>query len=101
MLNAVQQLAAAIGVAVLGTVFFAALPSPGYVGALEQVLVIVAGLAVVAIPSPCSSRATRGKRSWGDEASGRTRAPDAGVIPARSGDRPRKSKSLWREGASA
>ncbi len=50
VLNAVQQLAAAIGVAVLGTVFFAALPSPGYVGALEQVLVIVAGLAVVAIP---------------------------------------------------
>ena len=44
VLNALQQLASAIGVAVLGTVFFAALPSPGYVDGLEQVLVLVVGL---------------------------------------------------------
>jgi EmrB/QacA subfamily drug resistance transporter len=44
VLNAVQQLATAMGVAVLGTVFFAALPSPGYVDAIEWVLILVAAL---------------------------------------------------------
>ena len=43
VLNALQQLASAVGVAVLGTVFFAALPSPGYVDGLEQVLILVVG----------------------------------------------------------
>ena len=33
----------------LGTVFFAALPSPGYVDGLEQVLVLVIGLTVAAM----------------------------------------------------
>jgi hypothetical protein len=49
VLNALQQLASAIGVAVLGTVFFAALPSPGYVEGLEQVLLLVVGLTVAAM----------------------------------------------------
>ena len=49
VLNAVQQLASAVGVAVLGTVFFAALPSPGYVDGLEQVLILVVGLTVAAM----------------------------------------------------
>ena len=49
LLNALQQLASAIGVAVLGTVFFAALPSPGYVDGLEQVLLLVIGLTVAAM----------------------------------------------------
>jgi EmrB/QacA subfamily drug resistance transporter len=49
VLNALQQLASAIGVAVLGTVFFAALPSPGYVDGLEQVLILVIGLTVAAM----------------------------------------------------
>ncbi len=44
-----QQLASAIGVVALGTVFFAALPSPGYVDGLEQVLILVAGLTVAAM----------------------------------------------------
>jgi EmrB/QacA subfamily drug resistance transporter len=49
VLNALQQLASAIGVALLGTVFFAALPSPGYVDGLEQVLLLVVGLTVAAM----------------------------------------------------
>lgn len=49
VLNALQQLAAAIGIAVLGTMFFAALPAPGYVDGLERVLVLVAGVAVAAM----------------------------------------------------
>jgi EmrB/QacA subfamily drug resistance transporter len=46
ILNALQQLASAIGIAVFGTVFFGALPAPGYVDGLQQVLVVVAGVAV-------------------------------------------------------
>jgi EmrB/QacA subfamily drug resistance transporter len=49
VLNALQQLASAIGVAVLGTVFFAALPSPGYVDGLKRILILVAGLSLVAM----------------------------------------------------
>jgi MFS family permease len=49
VLNALQQLASAVGVAVLGTVFFAALPSPGYVDGLERVLVLVAVVTVAAM----------------------------------------------------
>jgi EmrB/QacA subfamily drug resistance transporter len=49
ILNALQQLASAIGIAVFGTVFFAALPSPGYVEGLERVLLIVAGIAIAAM----------------------------------------------------
>jgi MFS family permease len=49
VLNALQQLASAVGVAVLGTVFFAALPAPGYVDGLERVLLLVVGLAVAAM----------------------------------------------------
>jgi EmrB/QacA subfamily drug resistance transporter len=46
ILNALQQLASAIGIALFGTVFFGALPTPGYVDGLEKVLVVVAGVAV-------------------------------------------------------
>jgi EmrB/QacA subfamily drug resistance transporter len=46
VLNALQQLASAIGIAVLGTVFFGALPSPGYVAGLERVSVAVAAVAL-------------------------------------------------------
>jgi MFS family permease len=49
VLNALQQLASAIGIAVLGTVFFGALPAPGYVAGLERVAVLVAALAVAAM----------------------------------------------------
>lgn len=49
VLNALQQLASAVGIAVLGTVFFGALPSPGYVAGLERVTVVVAGVAVAAM----------------------------------------------------
>jgi EmrB/QacA subfamily drug resistance transporter len=48
LLNAVQQLASAIGVAIAGSVFFDALPSPGYVDALERVLLLVVVLTVAA-----------------------------------------------------
>jgi EmrB/QacA subfamily drug resistance transporter len=47
-LNAVQQLGGAIGVAVLGTVFFGATEALGSDGALERVLWIVAGAQAVA-----------------------------------------------------
>ena len=40
VLNAVQQLAAAVGVAVLGTVFFSALGDAGFVAAIERCLLI-------------------------------------------------------------
>ena len=49
VLNALQQLASAIGVALAGTVFFAALPSPGFVSGLEHVLLLVVGLTIAAI----------------------------------------------------
>jgi MFS family permease len=49
VLNALQQLASAVGVAVLGTVFFAALPAPGYVDGLERVLILSVGLTVAAM----------------------------------------------------
>ena len=48
VLNALQQLGAAVGVAVLGTIFFAALESDGFVVGFERVLWAVAGTAVVA-----------------------------------------------------
>ncbi|HWI70505.1 MAG TPA: MFS transporter [Baekduia sp.] len=46
VLNALQQLASAVGIAVVGTVFFGALPAPGYVDGLERVMVLVAGVAI-------------------------------------------------------
>jgi MFS family permease len=49
VLNALQQLASAMGVAVLGTVFFAAIPAPGFVDGLERVLLAVVGLSVAAM----------------------------------------------------
>ena len=65
VLNALQQLASAIGVAVLGTVFFAALPSPGYVDGLEQVLILVIGLAVAAMLLGLLLPRSRGRKRWG------------------------------------
>jgi hypothetical protein len=49
VLNAVQQLAAAMGVAALGTVFFSKLSHSGFGQALETTLWIYAGLLVVAL----------------------------------------------------
>jgi EmrB/QacA subfamily drug resistance transporter len=48
VLNAVQQLASAIGIAVLGTIFFAALPVPGFVDGMERVLWVQIGVIAVA-----------------------------------------------------
>ncbi len=45
VLNAVQQLASAIGVAAIGTVFFAALARSGFVAAISQCLLIQLGVA--------------------------------------------------------
>jgi MFS family permease len=47
VLNALQQLAGAIGVAVLGTVFFAALAHGGFVTALQRCLLIELAIAPV------------------------------------------------------
>jgi MFS family permease len=47
VLNAVQQLASAIGVAVIGTVFFTALGRSGFVAAISQCLRIELGVAVI------------------------------------------------------
>jgi hypothetical protein len=49
VLNAVQQLAGAIGVAVLGTLFFGVLHHGGYVAAIERCLLVVAGTAPVLV----------------------------------------------------
>jgi EmrB/QacA subfamily drug resistance transporter len=46
VLNALQQLASAIGIAVFGTVFFGALPKPGYVSGLEHVCLVVSAVAL-------------------------------------------------------
>ena len=45
VLNAVQQLASAIGVAAIGTVFFATLSRSGFVAAISQCLLIQLGIA--------------------------------------------------------
>jgi hypothetical protein len=47
VLNAAQQLASAIGVAAIGTVFFAALARSGYVAAIRECLMIELGVAAV------------------------------------------------------
>ena len=47
VLNAAQQLASAIGVAAIGTVFFAALARSGYTAAIRQCLIIELGIAAV------------------------------------------------------
>jgi EmrB/QacA subfamily drug resistance transporter len=46
-LNAMQQLGAALGIAVLGTVFFSAVSHHGFVGAFERILWIEAGVLAV------------------------------------------------------
>jgi hypothetical protein len=47
VVNAVQQLAGALGVAVIGTVFFSVLSSDGFVAALQRCLLIELGTAPV------------------------------------------------------
>jgi hypothetical protein len=49
VLNAVQQLAGAIGVAVFGTIFFGAVHDAGFVSAIDRCLLLVAGTAPVLI----------------------------------------------------
>lgn len=48
VLNALQQLGAAVGVAVLGTVFFSVLAGSGFLAGIERVLWVEAGLLVAA-----------------------------------------------------
>jgi EmrB/QacA subfamily drug resistance transporter len=50
VLNAVQQLASAIGVAAIGTVFFSTLGHSGFVAAISQCLRIELGVAAVLFP---------------------------------------------------
>jgi hypothetical protein len=50
VLNAVQQLASAIGVAAIGTVFFSTLSHSGFVAAISQCLRVELGIAVVLFP---------------------------------------------------
>jgi EmrB/QacA subfamily drug resistance transporter len=50
VLNAVQQLASAIGVAAIGTVFFSTLSHSGFVAAISQCLRIELGVAAVLFP---------------------------------------------------
>jgi EmrB/QacA subfamily drug resistance transporter len=68
VLNAVQQLAGAIGVAALGTVFFSAIAHGGFGHALETSLWFQAGGLVVALAlSPLLPRRAR-EESWDGEA---------------------------------
>jgi EmrB/QacA subfamily drug resistance transporter len=74
VLNANQQLAAAVGVAVMGTIFFGALTGRGFVVALERVLwVQLAVIAAIVVVSPLLPRRAR------EEAHG---APAAELAPA-------------------
>jgi EmrB/QacA subfamily drug resistance transporter len=50
VLNAVQQLASAIGVAAIGTVFFSTLSHSGFVAAISQCLRVELGIAAVLFP---------------------------------------------------
>jgi EmrB/QacA subfamily drug resistance transporter len=60
LLNASQQLAGAVGVAVLGTIFFGVLGSRGYASAFERVLTIEIGLTVlIVLVSPLLPRRVR------------------------------------------
>lgn len=60
VLNANQQLAAAVGVAVMGTIFFGALTGRGFVVAIERVLwVQVAVIAAILLVSPLLPRRAR------------------------------------------
>jgi MFS family permease len=53
VLNAIQQLGGAIGVAVLGTIFFAAVPNEGFTAALRQTIWWdAAGLALMLLLTP-------------------------------------------------
>jgi hypothetical protein len=54
VLNAVQQLASAIGVAAIGTVFFAALGRSGFAAAIGQCLKIELGVAAVLFVLACA-----------------------------------------------
>lgn len=61
VLNAGQQLAAAVGVAVLGTIFFAAISSVGFAGAFERTLwVQIGSLGVMLLLTPLMPRLGRG-----------------------------------------
>jgi EmrB/QacA subfamily drug resistance transporter len=61
VLNAGQQLAGAVGVAVLGTIFFAAIGSVGFAGAFERTLwVQVGSLGAMLVLTPLMPRLGRG-----------------------------------------
>jgi MFS family permease len=67
VLNAIQQLGGAVGVAVLGTVFFSALHSAGFAGALQHTLWWqVAGLGAVLVVSPLLPARARPAGAAGD-----------------------------------
>jgi hypothetical protein len=53
VLNAMQQLGGAIGIAVLGTIFFSAAAASGMVAAFERVLWIEAGVLLVVAALVC------------------------------------------------
>ena len=60
VLNAVQQLGAAVGIAVIGTVFFTVLGDDGFTAAFERVviwvLVVIAAAAALALLLPRQPR---------------------------------------------
>jgi EmrB/QacA subfamily drug resistance transporter len=86
VLNAVQQLASAIGVAAIGTVFFSTLGRAGFVAAISECLKIELGVAavlfVLAYALPCRPRDTQPDAA--DQAS-----PDG---PDRSAARPAQDR---------
>jgi hypothetical protein len=54
ILNAIQQLASAIGVAAIGTAFFSTLGRSGYTAAIRQSLMIEVGVAAVLFVLACA-----------------------------------------------
>lgn len=80
-LNAIQQLGGAIGVAVLGTIFFTTLSHQGFAPALRHAMWwAVGGLAIVLIASPllpARARATESPAIGGEPAGGTAARPEA------------------------
>jgi len=85
VLNAAQQLASAIGVAAIGTVFFSTLGRSGFTAAIRECLMIQLGVAAVLLVLVCAlPRRPRDEPTAETEPATAATAPDRGVAVGRS-----------------
>jgi EmrB/QacA subfamily drug resistance transporter len=91
VVNALQQLAGAVGVAVIGTVFFAAVRDAGYVAAISRCLLVELGLApvllILAQALPRRPRDPEARPGPASAAPGPGAAPETAAVMSGS-DRP-------------